>query len=339
MHLEIRPEDIVSFFQGASEICEKAGYKGLVIFTDELQATLAGYKPSRDEFFAHLFQIVKDIQGLDGRWALIISMDDDTEGMLSLRRSDILARMQRSALYFRVKDVYNRREYPTELWSAFAQRFNFISDGVISRYTLDSIGQIAARSDLGAGPRMVTLALALAIRSYEKTDQQYTPIQFVDDFLEGQVSFDQQGKFPTAVKKALANTLVREDELRKQVIKLVAAYPMGCSEEVFTAFGLLAAFQNFPPVARRELIAQVSGGYTLSYLAEESVASESVAQRLTTEFVNRFSPGKSYAARAADAMFSQIIVGQAFSSWKGEREKEVEIGGVKWYSTLHTAGR
>lgn len=220
MHLEIRPEDIVSFFQGASEICEKAGYKGLVIFTDELQATLAGYKPSRDEFFAHLFQIVKDIQGLDGRWALIISMDDDTEGMLSLRRSDILARMQRSALYFRVKDVYNRREYPTELWSAFAQRFNFISDGVISRYTLDSIGQIAARSDLGAGPRMVTLALALAIRSYEKTDQQYTPIQFVDDFLEGQVSFDQQGKFPTAVKKALANTLVREDELRKQVINV-----------------------------------------------------------------------------------------------------------------------
>ncbi len=105
--LEIRPDDVVTFFSEASDICEKAGYNGLAIFTDELQATLAQYKPSRDEFFAHLFQIVKDIQGLEGNWTLIISMDDDTEGMITLRRADILARLQRSALYFRVKDVVN----------------------------------------------------------------------------------------------------------------------------------------------------------------------------------------------------------------------------------------
>jgi hypothetical protein len=151
--LEIRPDDVVAFFSEASDICEQAGYNGMAIFTDELQATLAQYKPSRDEFFAHLFQIVKDIQGLEGNWALmhlhltfsglmcilslkgrqehcpfstrlrvlklIISIDDDTEGILTRRRSDILARLQRSALYFRVQDVYNRREYPTELWSAF----------------------------------------------------------------------------------------------------------------------------------------------------------------------------------------------------------------------------
>src|SRR5207245_11335028 len=83
---------------------------------------------------------------------LIISIDDDTEGILTLRRSDILARLQRSALYFRVQDVYNRREYPTELWSAFEQRFGFDGKAVISTCTLDSIGQVAARTDLGAGP-------------------------------------------------------------------------------------------------------------------------------------------------------------------------------------------
>ncbi len=334
LRLEIRPEDVVAFFQGTSDICEQAGYNGLVIFTDELQATLAGYKPSRDEFFAHLFQIVKDIQGLEGRWALVISMDDDTEGMLSLRRKDILTRMQRSALYFRVKDVYNRREYPAELWSAFEKRFSFDGNEVISSYTLDSIGQIAARPDLGAGPRMVTLALALAIKSYEKTGQQYTPLQFADDFLEGLVSFDQQGKLPTAIKKALANNLVRGDEAHKQVIKLLAAYPLGCSEETLNAFDLLEDFQNFPPVARRELIVQVSGGYTLSSLAEESVASESIAQRLTTDFVNGFAPGKTYAARAAEALFEQVIIEQVLSGWKSEKGKEVEIGGVKYQSRL-----
>ena len=109
--LDIRPDDVVKFFAEASELCERAGYKGLVIFTDELQQTLAQYN-SRDAFFADIFQIVKDIQGMEGHWALVISMDNDTEGMISRLRSDILARMQRSALYFRVKEVYNRREYP-----------------------------------------------------------------------------------------------------------------------------------------------------------------------------------------------------------------------------------
>src|SRR6266700_7295578 len=333
--LEIRPDDIVAFFRNASDICEKAGYNGMAIFTDELQATLAQYKPSRDEFFAHLFHMVKDIQGLDGNWALIVSMDEDTEGMIALRRADILARLQRSALYFRVKDVYNRREYPSELRSAFEQRFGFNGKDVISPYTLDAIGQIAARGDLGAGPRMVTQALALAVKNYEKTDQTYIPVQFVDDFLAGLVLFDQQGKFPTAVKKALDNDLIRSSEVNKQVVKLVAAYPMGCSETTLAAFELLEAFQSFPSLARKELIMQLAGGSTLRYLAEEVLTNENIAQRLTNEFASRFSPGKGYAVRAAEGLLSQVIITPAFADWKLiEKAKELEFGGVKYQSQL-----
>lgn len=330
--LEIRSDDVIAFFREISNICVEAGYKGMAIFTDELQATLADYKPSRDQFFAHLYQMVKDIQGLEGNWALIISMDEDTEGMIALRRSDILNRLQRSALYFRVKDVYNRREYPSELWAAFGQRFGFDGKDVISSYTLDSIGQVAARGDLGAGPRMVTQAFALAVKSYEKTGQAYTPVQFVDDFLTGLVLFDQQGKFPTAVKKAIDNDLVRPSETNKQVVKLIAAYPMGCSDITLTEFGLLEAFQAFPSLARKELIIQLAGGPTLRYLAEEAVVSENIAQRLTNEFVSRFSPGKAYSARAADGLLAQVIAAPAFAGWKGDNPKEVEVNGVKYHS-------
>ncbi len=330
--LEIRPDDVVAFFRDASNLCEEAGYNGMAVFTDELQATLAQYKPSRDEFFAHLFQIVKDIQGLEGNWALIISMDEDTEGMITLRRQDILTRLQHSALYFRVKDVYNRREYPAELWAAFEQRFGFEGKEVISIYTLDSIGQVAARNDLGAGPRMVTQVLALAVKSYEKSGQAYTPAQFVDDFLAGLVLFDQQGKFPTAVKKALDNDLVRSSEINKQVVKLLAAYPMGCSDTTLTAFELLEAFQAFPSLARKELIIQLAGGPTLRYLAEEVVVIENIAQRLTNEFVSRFSPGKVYAARAAEGLLAQVITTPTFTGWKGDNPKEVDVNGIKYQS-------
>lgn len=332
--LEIRPDDVIRFFAEASELCEKAGYKGMVIFTDELQQTLAQYKPSRDEFFAHIFQIVKDIQGREGHWALIISMDRDTEGIIARLRQDILARMQRSALYFRVKDVYNRREYPAELWAAFEQRFGFDGREVMSAYTLDSIGQIAARSDLGAGPRMVTQAFTLAIKSYEKTGQAYTPIQFVDDFLNGQVTFDLQGKFPSSVKKALENDQVRSLEVNKEVVKLLAAFPMGCADDTLNAFGYAESFRSFPPLARRELIMSMSGGDTLRYLAEDIVINENIVQRLTTEFASRFAPGKSYATRAAEGFLSQVVMSQVFSGWKGDKIKETEVGGVKYQSAI-----
>src|SRR5207245_8467172 len=122
-----------------------------------------------------------------------------------------------------------------ELWSAFEQRFGFDGKAVISAYTLDSIGQVAARGDLGAGPRMVTQALALAVKHYGKTGQVYTPIQFVDDFLTGLVLFDQQGKCSSSVKKALDNDLVRSSAINQQVVKLVSDYRMCCSESALTA--------------------------------------------------------------------------------------------------------
>ena len=139
---------------------------------------------------------------------------------------------------------------------------------------------------------MVTQAFALAIKSYEKTEQPYTPIQFVDDFIKGQVVFDQQGKFPSSVKKALENSQVRSSETNKEVVKLLAAFPMGCSESILTAFDYAESFSVFPALARRELIMPMSGGYTLRSLAEDNVVSENIVQRLTTEFASRFSQVK-----------------------------------------------
>lgn len=160
---------------------------------------------------------------------------------------------------------------------------------------------------------MVTQVLALAVKSYEKTGQTYTPIQFVDDFLAGLVLFDQQGKFPSAIKKALDNDLVRPSVTNNHLVKLIAAYPMGCPETTLTAFGLQEAFQAFPSLARKELIMQMAGGPTLRYLAEEAIVIENIAQRLTNEFASRFSPGKVYAARAAEGLLSQVITTPTFT--------------------------
>lgn len=328
--LDIRAEDVVGFYGEACQLCEKAGYQGLAIFTDELQATLAHYKPSRDQFFADLFEIVKGVLGLAGHWALILTMDDDTEGYIARLRSDVLQRLQRSALHFRVETMYNRREYPAELWAAFQDRFAFNGGDIILGETLDSVGQIAARRDLGAGPRMVTNALSLAIKNYIQRSTSYTPLQFVDDFLTGQVLFDQRGKFTTSVRKALDNPDVRLSESNQRVVKLLAAFPIGCSEEILQRFELLAAFRGLPPLARKELVLQQSGGYILRYLAEKEEEPEQIEQRLVKEFVSRYAPGKVYAERAASGFMSQILMEPLFIGWKSEGHNQVRIGAIEY---------
>jgi len=328
--LKIRPEDIVGFFDRACHVCQQAGYQGLAIFTDELQATLAAYRPSRDQFFADLFAIVRDILGRPGNWAWIISTDDDTEGYIARLRADLLQRLQRSALYFRVREVYSRREYPAELWAAFEEHFGFDGGDVILPQTLDAIGQVAARNDLGAGPRMVTQVLALGVKHYQKTNTPYTPLQFVDDFVAGQVVFDQRGKFVSAVRTALDNPEVRDAEHNQRVVKLLAAFPMGCPEATLARFDLLEDFRAFPPLARRELVLHQSGGYMLRYLAEEEVEPEQIEQRLSNEFVQRYAPGKKYAALAVEGFTQQVLLEPAFKGWKREKSYSAGIDGVEY---------
>lgn len=333
LNLDINASDVVNFFSSACLIAEQAGFQGLLIYTDELQVTLSKY-PSRDQFFSHLFDIVRDVLGTAGHWAIVITMDDDTEATITRLRADLLQRLQRSALHFRVKDVYNRREYPKELWAAFEKRFGFTGEDILLNETLDSMGQIAARPDLGAGPRMVTNAMALGIKHYNKTNEPYSPIHLVDDFLAGQMVFDQRGKFGSSVKKALDNSEVRATQPNQRLIKLLSAFPMGCNEEMLEKYEMLATFQAFPILARRELITQLSGGYILRYLAEVETPPEQIEQRLTKEFVNRFAPNKAYADRAANGFFLQFLAEPTFKDWKNEKPSIQKLDGVSYISML-----
>jgi len=337
LNLELRPQDVVTFFSKVAELAQAAGYQGLAVFTDELQATVAEYKPSRDQFFNDLFQLVKDTLGRPGDWAMINSMDDDTEGIISRLRADLLQRMQHSALYFRVEEVYNRRQYPAELWQAFAERFGFEGSEVILPETLESIGQIASRKDLGAGPRMVTNALSLAVGHYEQSRTPYAPLRFVNDFLDGLVRFDQRGKFPAAVKKALENVQVSASDDFQDVVKLLAAYPAGCPEEMLSRFNLVDSFRAFPPLARKELVVRRAEGHTLRYLLEEERPPEQIEQRLTQEFVARYAPGPKYAQMAATGFLEQVLLEETFSrGWKVGKLVDRQRGDIKYQLQLLT---
>lgn len=333
LKLNVKPENVVQFLNSVCLLAEKAGFKGLVVYTDELQVTLSNYS-SRDAFFSDLFDIVRDILGTPGHWAMVLTMNEDIEGTISRLRSDLLQRLQYSALHFRVKDLYNRRDFPRELWESFEKRFDFDGSGILLIETLDAMGQIAAREDLGAGPRMVTQIMSLGIKHYEKTGEPYTPLHMVEDFLTGLVSFDQRGKFSAAVKKALENLDVKSSVERQRLIKLLAAYPAGCSEVMMKKYDVEEVFRTFPPMARRELLMQVAEGYILRYLSEQEAPPEQIEQRLTKEFVSRFSPNRQYALLATKGFLGQFLLDMLLKGWENGDSVKRSVEGVDYISVM-----
>lgn len=100
-------------------------------------------------------------------------------------------------------------------------------------------------------------------------------------------------------------------------------------------FGLWDAFQAFPPLARRELVTQLSGGYILRYLAEEETPPEQIEQRLTKEFVTRYAPGRAYAESAAEGFLRQVLLEPTFASgWRVERENSIRVDNVLYRAVL-----
>ena len=73
---------------------------------------------------------------------------------------------------------------------------------------------------------MVTYALSLAAKHYGKTGNAYAPLQFVDDFLDGQMVFDQRGKFVNCTSKIARKSKCPHSKGISGSRKLLAAYPM-----------------------------------------------------------------------------------------------------------------
>ena len=181
---------------------------------------------------------------------------------------------------------------------------------------------------------MVTQIMSLGIKHYEKTGEPYTPLHMVEDFLAGLVSFDQRGKFSAAVKKALESMDVKSSKDRQRLIKLLAAYPAGCSEDMMKKYDVAETFRTFPPMARREMLMQVAEGYILRYLSEQEAPPEQIEQRLAKEFVSRFSPNRQYALLGTKGFLGQFLLDVLLKGWENGEAVKRSVDGVEYLCVM-----
>ena len=261
--LELTPSNLLFFLDATAAIVVRAGFKGLAILPDEFQQYFSNG--------ANLRRTVQEFRELvwgpdtrSNQVGVTFSIPTYAESIIQEQGRDILHRLKKDSLYYRLQDIYTQ-EFPDRLWQRYAETFQLggVLPKVMDEPTLRSIGQVAEREDLGEGPRTVIDSFKRAIACYQDRDRAYTPIDLIDDFVQANIRFQAQtNKLKTVTRQALDSAAVDTPE-KVRAIKLMAAFPRGCPVEVQKQYGLHDAVNGLSRHLHGEIRTHLAEGYTL----------------------------------------------------------------------------
>jgi hypothetical protein len=328
IRLDCNSEKVVEFLSEVNLFIEGIkGWYGPVVFTDELQVTMSEYNKrhlSRDAFMEDLFGLLNPLLNRKGSYGIIIGLPLNTETLITSARPDIIQRLQNSGLFIRPNNMFTR-DFPINLWHKFADTFNFkeIASKIMPDDTLDSLGQIAFRNDLGAGPRTVIQAMKRAIEHYDKESTELTPIDLINLYLENKIAFDASGKLITVVNEVLQSNAVKTREKADQAIKLMAAFPLGCPESYFTNYQLSTTKEEITKEIFFEYLYKFPEGISLRKLAQTPRPAEPRFIELTKEFIQTYSESERDIDAAIKA-FTEIIILEQLLSGANRRGDQID---------------
>lgn len=254
--------NLIAFINQVTTLAQEMGYGGLVLIIDEFQQLLGNANKGVLVALRHL------IWGLRTRqipFGLLITMDPDTERTLSDRAGDILHRIKDDGMYLDIRQIYEH-DFPTRLWQQYRNALNWPDEAykAIDQFALRALGQLCERDDLSNGPRTVINVLqSVAIRA-ESGQPPYSPIDLIDDLLSGTIRFDgDRGIIPALVGEFLNYPYFQNSPSRTLALKLMAAFPRGCSREVAQQYGVEDAWLEIGDDLRGDIISELEGGLAL----------------------------------------------------------------------------
>lgn len=255
--------NLLAFLERATTLALEAGYGGLTVLIDEFQQLLGNATKGT---LVALRQLVWGLRTRKLPFGLLITMDPDTERTLADRAGDILHRIKDDGLYLNLQRVYDR-EFPARLWHQYGAvlGLNDREREAIDRAALDALGQLCERDDLSNGPRMVINALQLAAaRGETPATGPYTPLNLIDDLLSGAIQFDgDRSILPTLLGELLNFPYFERSQSLAAALKLLAAFPRGCPQEVARRYGLSEAWTRLGDELRGEIVTELDEGLTL----------------------------------------------------------------------------
>jgi hypothetical protein len=262
---------LLDFLDKATELAVQAGFKGLVIFADESQEFLRTEEAGAHEAIQTLSELVKGIRAMGKRpLGLMLTMPvNPTETAIEEQAGDIMHRLRERGTGLQLQDAYGR-EFPKALWDYLCQSFgDDTAARAVDARTLEALGQLCERKDLSNGPRTVINAFKRIAHHYQKTHRPYTPIDLMDDYLQGHIVFEgREAKLTSTLHRLLELPTVSGNPQRQQAVKLLAAFPRGVDEsragELYSVISELADRGQW----LGEHLTQLAEGYALVALQE-----------------------------------------------------------------------
>jgi hypothetical protein len=313
--IQLTAQRLLAFLSELVPLVEQAGFRGLVLFPDEFQAFI-GRSENVRQTLQTLREFIWELMGVSLKLGVIISSDDTTESRIQTGGGDILDRLRADGFYINLRTVYDQ-SFPMALWERYKDTFD-LGDavGLIDQYTLCALGQIAEREDLARGPRTVIDAFKAAIRHYERTGRNYTPMDLIDDFLEERIRFEEQNVIKRETRKALSVSTVDRPE-RQQAVKLMAAFPRGVTRQTSDQYNLTQAINDLSKGGGHgELMYRLVDGYTLLGLQRTGDGSRHIVDRMIAEYGRDYEPDELH-VEAATRAFERHILSKLFATRRG----------------------
>jgi len=304
LRLDLTEDDYLSYLSALTDLVREAGlFKGVVVFHDELQVTAA--ELSMATTANHIFQLASKLSERTGPYGLMVGLPRDTQAKITEERRDIPHRLKSRGCLIDLSTVYGR-DFPRQLWEAFAQEFGFSSEKfeIVEEEALDALGEIAARPDLGNGPRSVVSAFNVIAQHYQDTKSTYTIEQLVDDFMRGRIIL-QATRYEKALKDLLAQPFAKQYEA---VVRLIGAFPLGCPVEVVKKRGLETELQEFVGKAFGDMVYETPNGYALTSLSPPQVTQTLTAvERKLKSFLWSYAAGEEELRLAVEGFREYVI--------------------------------
>lgn len=314
----IDPVALADFFDDCTELALEAGFKGLVVFPDELQQYFKGAN-SRQEAEQSFRDFVFDMQSgarISDRFAFVVSMPDSTKSTLDAQAGDVIQRLQSDNITVNLINVYGA-EFPAELWSRYAEEFDFSETRhkLIPESTLDAIGQICSRQDLSAGPRTVIDLFRIALTDYLNHGEKFTPLDLANAFYEGRVRYDQDAKIESAIREGIGSSSVKSTA-DQNVIKLCGVHPEeGLPTSIAKEMSVAAEYETLQKKLQGPVLTWRTKGYTLSSLDDDN---GTFLQQLLRQFWEQFDTDDVNAGYVVTAFAEKVLEEKIFETKRGK---------------------
>lgn len=266
---ELQALDYIRFFEEMTALVLKARFSGLVVIADELQQYIdPDIKAGVRDPLTPLFDLVQVLLTRKGQlpFALLLSVPRKELGLMNDQRGDLIDRLKTDKLALDLGVVYNQT-FASDLWNQLARELEFesLKYKIVRQETLEALGQISARPDLATGPRTVVDAFKLMTRRYVEQAgnvEPFTPLDLINAFLNGDISYDNLGKLQEQINKHLAHQFVRDNPGYQRAIKLMAAFPIdGLAQSYFAPYQVEESIAGLTEVSRGDIITFAGGGH------------------------------------------------------------------------------